>query len=420
MMQFLDVVSSAVAHTATQTTHHLIDDLLYGALVGNTSGDAFGNQLLGLLDTSLEIAVGTALLHGLQRAHSAVCLELTSVVEDGLTGCLFRTGHQRTHHHAVTSGSQCLHHVTAVTQSTVSNQRYSRTLQGSCYVIDGTQLGHADTSHHTRGADAARADAHLDGISASLDQHTCCLAGSDVAYHDIHLGEGCLGLAHLFDDTLGMSVCRVDDDGINARLHQGLHTLEGIGCHTHSGSHAQTSLGILASHGLVGRLGDVLVGDETDEVVLFIHYGKFLYLVLQENLAGTLQVSLLVRHHQVLLGHHLVYLAAQVRLETEVTVGHDAHQLVVLIDHGNTSDVVFGHEVQGILHCLASHDGDRVVDHTVLGTLHDGHLACLLLDGHILVDYTNATLARYGDGHGCLGNSVHSRRYEGNLQVDVS
>ena len=77
-----------------------------------------------------------------------------------------------------------------------------------------------------------------------------------------------------------MSVGGVDDDGVGASVDESLHAVESVACDTYSCSHAQTALDILACHRLVLCLGYVLIGDESDEVVVFVHYGEFLYLVL--------------------------------------------------------------------------------------------------------------------------------------------
>ena len=82
--------------------------------------------------------------------------------------------------------------------------------------------------------------------------------------------------------------------------------------------------------------------------------------------------------------------------------------------------MVIVHHVERILHSTTTTDGNGIVDHTVLGTLHNGHLAGLFLDGHILVNDTNTTFTRYGNGHGCLRNGIHCRCDKGNIQFDVT
>ena len=127
-----------------------------------------------------------------------------------------------------------------------------------------------------------------------------------------------------------------------------------------------------------------------------------------------------MRDDKVLARHHLVNLAVLVGLEAQVAVGHDAHQLVVSPHNGDAADVILGHQSQCIAHGLAAHDGDRVINHAVLGTLYDCHLASLLLDAHILMDYADAALTRYGDGHRSLGDGIHRRGDERNLQLYVT
>ena len=124
--------------------------------------------------------------------------------------------------------------------------------------------------------------------------------------------------------------------------------------------------------------------------------------------------------NEVLRSHHLVYLLVEVTLKAQVSVGDDAHEMVVIIHHGNASDVIVVHHLQGILHGATLVYGHRVVYHSVLGTLHDGHLTGLFLDGHVLVYHTDASLTGYGNGHGALRNSVHGSCDKGHVKRDVA
>jgi hypothetical protein len=106
-----------------------------------------------------------------------------------------------------------------------------------------------------------------------------------------------------------------------------------------------------------------------------------------------------VSGNQVLAGHYLINLLVHVTLETKVTVGHDTNEMILVIHHWNTTDMIVVHHIQRILHCTATTDGDRVINHTILSTLHDSHLTSLLLDGHVLVDDTNTTFAGDSNRH---------------------
>ena len=142
----------------------------------------------------------------------------------------------------------------------------------------------------------------------------------------------------------------VDDDSVGTGTHQGLHALQRVGGDTNAGSHAQTAFGILAGHGLVLGLGDVLIGDEAHETVVLVHHGQFLYLVLLQDVGSCHQVGLLMGGHEVVLRHDLIHGTVQAALEAQVTVGDDTHQPLLIIDDGDTADVVLGHDVEGLRH----------------------------------------------------------------------
>ena len=86
-------------------------------------------------------------------------------------------------------------------------------------------------------------------------------------------------------------------------------------------------------------------------------------------------------------------------LETEVAVSDNTHEVVFFINHGNAADMIVVHHIQSILDGAAATNRDRVIDHTVLCTLDDGHLTSLLFDRHILMNDTDTALTRNGNGH---------------------
>ena len=261
----------------------MVNHFLHRAFVGHTSCNAFRHEFLGFGHTALEVAVLGAVLHGLQRPHAAITLELTAIEEDGLAWCFFCASHERANHDAVATGSECLDHIARIAQATVGYEWNVCAFKCLSHIIDRAQLGYAHTGHDTSGADGAGTDAHFHGIGTCFYQSLCCLACGDVAHHNIDIGEGGLGLAHLINHTFGMTMRGVDDDGIHTSLDQCLHAFKRVGCHAHTGCHAQTALGILAGMGLILGFGDVLVGDEANEFVVVIHHGQLLNLVLQQN-----------------------------------------------------------------------------------------------------------------------------------------
>ena len=107
-------------------------------------------------------------------------------------------------------------------------------------------------------------------------------------------------------------------------------------------------------------------------------------------------------------------------LETEVTVGDDADQVLVGIDHRNAADVVLLHQPQGIPYRRFHIDRDRIVDHAVLGAFDLADVLHLHFDGHILVDHADTALPGNGDGQISVGHGIHGRRHDRHLQRNLA
>ena len=72
VLEVLDVGAAGVAHAGAEAADELVDDGADGAFVADAAFDAFGDELEGVLDFLLEVAVGTAPGHGADAAHAAV------------------------------------------------------------------------------------------------------------------------------------------------------------------------------------------------------------------------------------------------------------------------------------------------------------------------------------------------------------
>ena len=213
----------------------------------------------------------------------------------------------------------------------------------------------------------------------------------------------------------------IDNHSIDTGINKSLDTLHGITCDTHTGCNTQAALAVLASHWLVLCFCDILVCDETYQLAVIVNNRQLLDLVITQNLGSSLHIGLLVCNNQFLgRSHDLADRTLHVCLEAEVTVGNNTHKFLAVINNRDTTDMVFSHNVKNILYRRIGLDCNRIIDHTVLGTLYNGNLMCLLLNGHILVDYTDTTLTSNGNSHLRLGNSIHCRSHERYVQLDIS
>ena len=78
--------------------------------------------------------------------------------------------------------------------------------------------------------------------------------------------------------------------------------------------------------------------------------------------------------------------------------------------------MVFFHHLESVAYGGTALYGNGIVDHAVFGTLYGMDLTGLLLDRHILMDYTDTTFTGYGDGHFRFCDRIHGRRYNRDVQ----
>ena len=147
-----------------------------------------------------------------------------------------------------------------------------------------------------------------------------------------------------------MTVGGIDDDGVGTGIHQSLHTVERIGSYTHTSSHTQTALVILTSHRFILGLGNILIGNQTDQTIILVDHGQLLDLVLLQNLGSSDQVGLLMGGHEIILRHDLLNGTIQATLETKVAVGHDTHEVIIIVNHGDTTNMILRHNIEGLRH----------------------------------------------------------------------
>src|SRR3989344_872733 len=220
VVHLFDRGATAVAHGGAHAARHLVDDADHGALVGHTAFDAFGHELVSVGVAGarlLEVAVGTALLHGANGAHAAVALVAAALEQDDFAGRFF----------------------------------------GACK--------HA-TPHHRAGAAPA-----LAGIPPRLDQRQGRRAGGDVAADHVDLRVVLLDPAHAVDHALAVAVGRVHHDSVHTGFDQGFDAFFGALAHTYRCAYAQAACGIAGRIGEAGLFGDVLHRDQALELKGVVH-----------------------------------------------------------------------------------------------------------------------------------------------------
>ena len=210
----------------------------------------------------------------------------------------------------------------------------------------------------------------------------------------------------------------VDNNGICASLHQGVHTVHHIGGNAHAGGHTETALAVLAGQRALFGLHDVAIGNQTHENTFSVHHGQLFNLMTLKNL-GSFGKGCAHMSGDKVGNHDFLQRALHVLLKAQVAVGHHAYQFAMLVNNGDATDAVLAHEAECILHQGILGKGNRIDNHAVLGSFHFAHLIGLAFDGHILMQHTDTTFLSHSNGHGGFGHRVHGCRYQRHVQLDV-
>ena len=121
------------------------------------------------------------LLHGGLRRHPVKQLELLPILLDDLAVALVVPREHRPGHDEVGAAAESLGYVPGARAATVGDDVAAEAVGGVSAFEHGRQLGVADAGLQARGADGARADAHLDQVGARENKLFDHLAGDDVA-----------------------------------------------------------------------------------------------------------------------------------------------------------------------------------------------------------------------------------------------
>ena len=429
-LQIRHGASAHVEHGLAQASDQLVHHRGERATVRDLAFDALGDQLLIGRGIGLEVAVlgvGGVLapgLHGAERPHAAVGLELLAVHEDQISRGFGGAGQQRAEHHRIGAGHQGLADVPGVLQAAVGDQRHPGRDGGLGRFVDGGNLRDTHTGHHTGGADGARAHPDLDGIRAGVDQCLGALAGGGLAADDVHVGRGGIGLepGDHFQHALAVAVGGVHHQCVHAGVDQGHGALVSLAEEAHGGGHTQPAFVVLGGQRVLLGLVEILDGDQTGQVALVVNQRQLLDTVLTQQLDDFVARHPDLRGDQRHAGHHLVDLGGQVLLaghEAGVAVGDDAQQLAVLIHHRKARYPVLGAQFVPLVQGGARVHGDRVGDHARFAALDLVDLGGLVLDGQVAVDHADTALACQRDGHAGFGDGVHGGGADGGLDVDA-
>ncbi len=360
------------------------------------------------------------MLHGPDGAHAAVALIAAALEQNDFAGGFFGAGKHATHHHRTGARGQSLGNITAIANTAIGNQRNARTLERRGHVVNGHDLRHANTCHDAGGANGTRANTDLDCIGARFSQCQGCGAGGNIAADHINVRVVALDPAHTFDDAMAVAVGRVHHNGVNAGPRQRFDPLFRALAHSDRCTHPQLALRVTRSVGEAGLLGNVFDSNQSFELKSVVHYQQTLNFVLVQQHLGFADRGAVGHGDQfVLRRHDLADRQVVTGLKAQIPAGHNAYDLAAFTHREAGHPQLVGQR-HDLAHRVGRRNHDRIAQNARLVALDLGHLRGLLGSRQVLVDDTNAAFLGDGDGQPGLGNGIHGRRCQRQVQRNIA
>lgn len=419
---FVDRLAAAVAHGGAETADHLVDDGGYGSLVWNHAFDAFRNELVDVAGVVvLEVAVGGTLAHCAQRAHAAVGLVGTALVEDDFAWSFFGACEHAAHHDGVGAGCDGLGDVAGEADAAVGDARNSGSDESFSNVADGGDLWNADAGDDAGRTDGAWADADLDAVSAVVYESEGCSSGGDVSADDLKVWIVFLDPLDAVENAGGVAVSGVDYDDVDSGVDEAFDAVFSAGADGNGCADEQLALGVLGCERVIGCLGDVLDGHEAGETEVVGDDENAFETVLVHEFLGFLEAGAFVDGDEAIArSHDFADRSGHAGFKAEVAVGDHAEDSVVGVDYRQTGDAVFTSKSDDVCNDHVRADGDRFADDAGFVALDLGYFESLLFSGHVLVDEADAAFLSKSDCKLCFGNGVHCGGNHWNIDAQIA
>ena len=405
-----DGFAAAIAHARPQAAGHLVDDGHQRAFVRDAAFDALGHQLVGIRIAGgrfLEVAVRAPLLHCADGAHAPVTLVAAPLEQHDLAGRLLGAGEHAAHHHSAGAGRDRLRDVTRIADAAVGDQWNAAAAQRRRDIVDGRDLGHADSGDDPGGADRTGADADLHSVRACFRQRQRGGAGGDVAADHLNLRVVFLDPTHPLDHAFAVAVRRVHDNGVDTGLHQCLHPFFRALTHAHGGTHPQPPGYIARGIRKAGLLGDVLDRDQALELERIVDHQQAFELVSVEQRLGLRRRGAVLDGDQLVArGHDLADRHVVTGFEAQVAASDDTDHLAA-VDHRESGNAQLLLHVQHLPDRMGGGDDHRIPQHPGFVPFDPGHFGRLLLRREVLVDDAHAAFLGDGDRQARFRDRVH-------------
>ncbi len=286
------------------------------------------------------------------------------------------------------------------------------------------QLRHADARDDAGGADRTGTDADLERVGARVDQRLGAFRRGDIAGDHRHIIGHALDPDDLIQHLLRMAMRRIDHDAVHARINQHLRAKKSLVADGGGGGDAQASRLVLAGGRMQCRLFDVLDRHQSDAAELGVDHQQLLDAILVQQAARLVLLHPLA-HRDELLGHQLIDRLGGIIGKSHIAIGENAGELAGTIvmpalDHRDARNGMAAHQRQGVGQGLVGENGDRIDHHAAFIAFYTADFLGLLFRLQIAVDDADAASLRHGDGQPRLGDSIHGRGHDRQVQLDAA
>ncbi len=211
----------------------------------------------------------------------------------------------------------------------------------------------------------------------------------------------------------------VDDDHVDAGAHEQFDALLGALADADRRADAQLALRVARGGREVGLLGDVLDRHQPAQLEGLVDDQHALEPVAVHQRLAFVDARALGHRDQALARRHdLAHRGVHPCLETQVAPGHDADHLAV-VEHREARNAMLRGQGLDLADGGRRADRDRVAQHAALVALDPGHLGGLRRRRQVLVDDADAAFLRDRDRQPRLGDGVHRRRDQRQVQRDA-
>src|SRR6185312_13642327 len=272
---------------------------------------------------------------------------------------------------------------------------------------------------HASSTDRTWADSYFYCINSCLDQFASAVGSGYVAGDQIKIRIRLLDLADSINYTRRMSVCGIDNQAIDAGIHQARSAFSKISSGADRGGYAQATEVIFRCRWITNCFLNVLNRDQAFDVLVLIDHQKlFDPMFLQDNLR-LLQRRANRNGNERLRSHHVGDGNIKTCFKAKVAIGDDADEVTIFVYDRHAADVVSLHHQQSLTHRTVGPNSHGIDNHPRLGAFNFVNFFSLALDAHVAMNHANAALLSQRDRKCCFRDRVHGRGAQWDLQSNI-